>query len=104
MIYHVTTYNLWEAAIKAGYYEAPSLQSEGFIHTSTQQQVQGVLNRYFKDEKNLLLLHIDEHKVSPEIKWEVAPSENEKFPHIYGRLNLDAVIKVSNILAGNYEL
>jgi uncharacterized protein (DUF952 family) len=104
MIYHVTTYKLWEAALKNGYYEAPSLHSKGFIHISTQQQINGVLNRYYKDQKALLLLHIDEEKVSSPLKWELAPSVNEEFPHIYGKLNLAAVIKVSNILAGNYEL
>jgi uncharacterized protein (DUF952 family) len=104
MIYHVTTYDLWETALQKGFYEAPSLRTEGFIHTSKQQQIEGVLERYYQGEKDLLLLHIDESKVTPIIKHELAPSVNEAFPHIYGTLNIDAVTKVSNILEGNYEL
>jgi uncharacterized protein (DUF952 family) len=103
MIYHITTPQLWESALQKGYFEAPSLHSEGFIHTSRQQQVQGVLNRYYSGNKSLLLLHIDENKVISEIKYELAPSVNEEFPHIYGKLNLDAVIKVSEISNGIYE-
>ena len=104
MIYHVTTKSTWEASVRQGYYEAPSLQAEGFIHTSREQQIQGVLNRYYSGKKDLVLLHIDENKVNAPIKWELAPSVNEEFPHIYGRLNVDAVIKVSNISDGKYDI
>ncbi len=97
MIYHVTTYNFWQTALQKGYFKTPSLQSEGFIHTSKQQQVRGVLERYYQGTRHLLLLHIDENKVTSEIKWELAPSVNEEFPHIYGQLNLDAVVKVSDV-------
>lgn len=97
MIYHVVTAVLWEAARKAGYYEAASLKDEGFIHTSTEHQVQGVLQRYYQNQQNLLLLHIDESKLLAALKYELAPSVNEEFPHIFGRLNLDAVVKVTEI-------
>ena len=103
MIYHVTTRESWQSAIQQGFYEASSLHSEGFIHTSKAEQVKGVLERYYSKEENLLLLHIDDNKVTSEIKWELAPSVNEEFPHIYGKLNIDAVIKISEITGGKYE-
>ena len=80
-----------------GFYEADSLALEGFIHTSKAEQVQGVLNRYYKNKTDLLLLHIDEKKLTAPLKYELAPSINEAFPHIYGRLNLDAVEKTEAI-------
>lgn len=97
MIYHVLTEADWEKAKLQGFYEAPSLAAEGFIHTSTAGQVQGVLNRYYKGKTNLLLLHIDESKLSAPLKYELAPSVNEEFPHIFGPLNIDAVIKTENL-------
>ena len=97
MIYHVVTGADWQRALQQGFYEAPSLAAEGFIHTSTAGQVAGVLNRYYKDQSGLLLLHIDETKLTATLKYELAPSVNEEFPHIYGRLNLDAVIKVEQL-------
>jgi uncharacterized protein (DUF952 family) len=43
------------------------------------------------------LLHVDESKLTAELKYELAASVNEEFPHLFGRLNLDAVVEVSDI-------
>ena len=75
-----------------GFYEADSLASEGFIHASMENQVNGVLERYYQGLTDLLLLHIDETKLTAELKYELAPSVNEQFPHIFGRLNTSVVI------------
>jgi uncharacterized protein (DUF952 family) len=93
MIYHVTTKENWDKALTAGFYEAPSLHTEGFIHNSTAAQVQGVLERYYAGQSNLVLLHIEETKLIAELKYELAPSINEMFPHIFGVINLDAIVK-----------
>jgi len=97
MIYHVVTALNWQKAVQQGFYEADSLAVEGFIHTSKAAQVQGVLERYYKGQTDLLLLHIDESKLIAPLKYELAPSVNEEFPHIYGRVNIDAVTKVEKI-------
>ncbi|CAN5207408.1 DUF952 domain-containing protein [soil metagenome] len=97
MIYHITTRIGWEKAVVEGSYAAESLGTEGFIHTSYEKQVEGVLNRYYQGHSGLVLLHIEEKAVTSEIKYELAPSVNEIFPHIYGRLNLNAVVQVSDI-------
>ncbi len=97
MIYHVVTRQDWEKAQELGYHEPPSLELQGFIHASNEGQVQGVLERYYKDHSSLLLLHINEEKLAPELKYEIASSVNEVFPHIFGRLNLDAVEKVTEL-------
>ena len=94
MIYHVSTSEEWQNARQQGFYEVGSLASEGFIHCSKMEQVAGVLERYYKDQTGLLLMHIDESKLTAPLKYELAPSVNEEFPHIYGRLNLDAVVEV----------
>ena len=93
MIYHVVSSSNWQQATEQGFYEADSLALEGFIHTSRAEQVQGVLARYYAGQTNLLLLHIDETKLTSPLQYELAPSVNEEFPHIYGPLNLDAVVK-----------
>ena len=97
MIYHVVTEANWQKALQQGFYEAESLAKEGFIHTSKAEQVAGVLERYYKNKSNLLLLHIDETKLTAPLKYELAPSINEEFPHIFGRLNVGAVVKVENL-------
>lgn len=97
MIYHVVKKEQWEHALSVGFYEADSLAIEGFIHTSQQHQVQGVLDRYYEGVSNLLLLHIDESKLTAQLEYELASSVNEEFPHIFGPLNADAVVNVTTI-------
>lgn len=93
-IYHVTTKQEWNNAKGRGFYIVPSLETEGFIHCSEAQQVDGVLKRYYQGETDLLILVIDTQELISELKYELAPSVNENFPHIYGPINLDAVIDV----------
>ncbi|MGZ3844799.1 MAG: DUF952 domain-containing protein [Flavisolibacter sp.] len=97
IIYHVTTKQEWEIAEQEGFYVAPSLKSEGFIHCSEEQQVKGVLERYYKGKKDLLKLVIDTTRLKPELKYELAPSVNEEFPHVFGPINVDAVVSTEVI-------
>jgi uncharacterized protein (DUF952 family) len=97
MIYHITPRNAWEKALEKGAYEADSLSTEGFIHNSTLTQVPGVLERYYKGRTDLFLLHIDETMLQSPLKYELAPSVNEMFPHIFGPINIEAVVKTELI-------
>lgn len=97
MIYHVITKTAWQQALEKGFYEAPSLAKEGFIHCSKKEQVQGVLERYYKNASELLLLHVDESKLTVKLKYELSPSVNEEFPHLYGGLNLEAVVEITTL-------
>jgi uncharacterized protein (DUF952 family) len=91
IIYHITTQAEWEEAKKNGFYEASSLPMEGFIHCSEDYQVEGVLQRYFAGKGPLVKLTIDSDKLHARLQRDFSVSLNEHFPHIYGRLNLDAV-------------
>ena len=102
MIYHITSRGLWQSAIESGEYSPPSLQTEGFIHCSRSEQALGVANDFYRGGADLLLLCIDESKLSAELRWEApahpAPAganhtiDDSAFPHIYGELNLEAVV------------
>lgn len=94
VIYHVTTSAEWESAKAKGFYEHPSLKDEGFIHCSQEQQVAGVLERYFADQTDLVKLVIDTDKLTSKYVFDWSPSTQDTFPHIYGPINTDAVIDV----------
>ena len=96
-IYHVCSREAWKAAKEQGGYVHPSLENEGFIHCSTERQVAGVLERYFRGQRNLLRLEIEPGRLSSELKWENAPSLGEAFPHIYGPINIDAVVGIEEL-------
>jgi uncharacterized protein (DUF952 family) len=92
MILHITKREDWEQAKQAGIYRGDPLDSEGFIHCSTFQQIVKTANRFFYNQTGLVILCIESDKVKAEIKYENV--ENQYFPHIYGALNIDAVIQV----------
>lgn len=103
MIYHITTRQSWEDALQQEGYATPSLETEGFTHCSTAEQVVWVANKFYKHLSDLVLLCIDESLVKPPIKWENASHpdggthtlpQEAPFPHIYGVLNLDSVVEV----------
>jgi uncharacterized protein (DUF952 family) len=97
IIYHVTTAAEWKTALEKGAYESAALAEEGFIHCSLEEQVAGVLERYFADKTNLVKLVIDTDKLNSQFIYEWSPSTTDTFPHVYGPINTDAVINVEKI-------
>lgn len=53
-----------------------------------------MLERYFAGRDDLVLLEIDPARLRAELKYEPAP-DGELFPHVYGPLNIDAVVGVT---------
>jgi len=92
-ILHITKSEQWQKAKLEGVYRGDTLDSQGFIHCSTFQQVIRVANALYHEQRGLVLLCITSDRVQSEIKYESAGSE-ELYPHIYGPLNIDAVEKV----------
>lgn len=93
MIYHITTARSWHAQAEALVYVAESLATEGFIHCSTQAQISGVLLRYYSGVSDLMVLHIDETRLTSPCKFEAATA-GELFPHVYGTINKEAITLV----------
>jgi uncharacterized protein (DUF952 family) len=101
MILHITTHKEWEKALSEGEYTASSLKSEGFIHCSTLKQTVNTANLFFNGQNGLALLCIDENKLKSECKYEDPtgggnhdPRAGNLFPHVYGPINISAVLKV----------
>ncbi|MEO1654529.1 MAG: DUF952 domain-containing protein [Bacteroidota bacterium] len=107
LIFHICHRDAWQKAQGQKNYHPPSIEEEGFIHCSTLEQVVSTANLLFRGEANLLLLSIDPDKVGPEIKYENTTGGHILFPHIYGALNLDAVVGSAPFIAnqdGYFEL
>ena len=94
MIYHITSLKDWVTQKGNPEFAPGDYYREGFIHCCSMDQVKGVLERYFNGKTGLLLLHIEEVKLNAELKYEPS-TNNEKFPHIYGVINKDAIVQVS---------
>ncbi len=89
-LFHITTNEAWQQARNEGVYRADSLETEGFIHCSTIDQVIQTANRFYAGQTDLVLLVIDANKLDAEVIYEES-EPGQHFPHLCGPLNLDAV-------------
>lgn len=94
VIFHVTTDKILNEQSNAYYYSHPSLQSEGFIHCSTLDQLEQTLKVHFQPEDELVLVVLNPKWLLEEVKWEYSANRNSDFPHIYGKINKSAMIRL----------
>jgi len=96
-IYHLANPDDSDQLQQSGTYSAPSLDTEGFIHCCTRDQLPGVIQRYYIDATKLVLLHINTELLTEELVFENTVGGIEDFPHIYGKINATAVFKTEVI-------
>jgi uncharacterized protein (DUF952 family) len=77
------------------------LSEEGFIHCSDPRQLEGVANRLFRGRSELVLLIIDPERLGGEVRWENLEGGDELFPHIYGAIEIAAVLDVRSFVPGS---
>jgi uncharacterized protein (DUF952 family) len=99
VICHIVKRSEWMLAVARGTYAPVSLPAEGYIHCSTLAQVIDTANRFYRGKDDLVLLHIDESRLKADLRYEAprthhGESGGELFPHLYGELNVDAVVRV----------
>lgn len=92
-ILHIAAAPAWEAARATGSYTAESFATEGFIHCSDPGQVIAVANRLFRGRTDLVLLQIDASRLAAPVRYENLEGGVELFPHVYGPLPLDAIVR-----------
>ena len=96
-ILHFCTRSAWSEARAHGAYQGDTLQSEGFIHCSTAEQVHLPANALVRGRTDLVLLEIDRARLTCPVRWEPCdPGDPStmRFPHVYGPLDPDAVVAV----------
>ena len=92
-IYHIVLPETWAEFAEKDFYEAESLHTEGFIHCSFAEQVEGVLERYYKGVEKVLILTIDSDKLTSKLVNEPS-TNNEIYPHVYGQINREAIVEI----------
>ena len=103
VLVHLCSAGDWAQAQASGTVRPESLDSVGFVHMSTPQQVHLPANRLYRGCTDLVLLQVDPAKVGAPVRWEPGvPSDPESmlFPHLYGPLPVEAVIGVSDYRPG----
>ena len=113
MILHIVAESEWVKAVGRGSYAPSSLLAEGFVHCSTLAQVVATANRFYRGQNGLVVLCIAEERLAVELRYEApvgaarGEAAGEVFPHLYGELNVDAVVRVVELpceMDGSFRL
>ena len=99
-IFHITSAGEADAAKASGTYVPRTFEAEGFVHCSYQHQLDGVASRFFRDHTGLVVLEIDPSRLTCDVQDENLEGGLELFPHIYGKVPLDAVVAIHEFPMG----
>ena len=103
-IFHIANTRDWLQAKQDGEsYQCASLESESFIHCCESQQLAGVVQRYYEGVDDLILLMIDPDKLTAALIRENTVGGSELFPHVYGPLDLAAIVSAIDFNIGSTE-
>lgn len=94
MIIYTATCGKWENIKEQTEFVSDDFDKAGFIHCSFPKQVVWVLNKHFRNEDKVLLLCIDPKLLKSKLINEDLKGLGEKFPHVYGSINTDSIVKV----------
>jgi len=101
---HICAVTDWARAQNRGELRPDSLDTAGFVHLSTPQQVHLPANRLYAGRTDVVLLHLDPARLGAPVRWEpgvITDPASMMFPHLYGPLPVAAVTVVTEYLPGS---
>jgi len=92
--YHLVAVDEWASQPKGADYVPAAFDADGFIHcTDGAANLIDTANRYYRDDPGeFVALVIDLSKVRADVRYE---DDARIYPHIYGPLNRDAIVRVA---------
>lgn len=89
VVYKILRASEWAAFRSTGQFagSADDLR-DGFIHLSTEAQLQGTLSKHFAGEPGLVIVEFEVAALGAHLRWE-ASRGGALFPHLYGTLLLE---------------
>lgn len=98
-IYKICPASAWREAERQGVFRGSPVDiSDGFIHFSTAAQVEETARKHFFGQAGLFLIAVDADRLGDALRWERSRND-ELFPHLYGELDLGAVMSVFSMPA-----
>ena len=96
-IYKICSASSWREAERQGVYRGSTDDlKDGFIHFSTATQVESTAHKHFFGQRGLFLIAVDAGFLGDALRWEPA-RDGARFPHLYGELDLAAVIGIMEL-------
>jgi len=91
IIIHIVDAGTWEKNKGKPQYFGDTLKSQGFIHCCLPEQVDEVLKNWFPGREDLIFLEIETDKLTAPLEFENLEGGEERFPHVYGPINNEAI-------------
>ncbi len=91
-IYHLADAAAWPEATASGQYHGTAFdRQDGFIHFSSESEVRASAAKHRAGRSDVVLVAVDPTLLGAALKWEPARG-GVLFPHLYGPLDLSAVL------------
>jgi uncharacterized protein (DUF952 family) len=106
LILHCLPKRKWDLLKNKKEWGEEELAKDGFIHCSTVEYFWRVAPNFLDTLEPLVIICIDESKLTSDVRYEDGDSCGRAYPHIYGKVNNDAVIQVLPFLKsvdGKYQ-
>ncbi len=98
-LYHIVSSDEFAAA-RGGAYTPAAFAREGFVHCSYLRQLVAVGNRIFAGRQDLVVLEIDPSRLACRIVDENLEGGTELYPHVYGTITPESVVRVLDFQCG----
>lgn len=96
--YKILTQAEWGEFIQDMTFEGSEVDFEdGFIHLSTEDQVQETLHKHFEGGGTIIIVKLSLERAGLKVKWEESRN-GEKFPHAYADLTMEDVLSYRTVL------
>ena len=105
MILHLAVRKEWTQALASGEYpwstRGFTADEVGYVHCSFEHQWRGVRERFYSDlrDDELVLLEVDESRLSSRVVVERLDGAPDDFPHVYGLLELSAIVGTREVVS-----
>ena len=94
MILHIMKSSTWEERKNKESWGKRNIEAEGFIHCSQPEYFWRIAPNFDEIIEELVVLCIDENKLSADVKYEDGDNCGRSYPHVYGMINNSAVTAV----------
>lgn len=98
IIVHLINQGEWESSRGEPSLFSTSISQFGFVHCCLPEQVSMVLEKWFTQQDNVIAVEINSDLLDVPLVFENLEGGEEQFPHIYGLVKQNAIVKMYPIV------
>lgn len=96
-LYKILSTSDWKTSQQRTTLKLPS-SDDAFIHLATKEQLERIIDKYWQDQPQFVLLKLDTSKLKGKLQYEANPNGVNQYYHLYnGSIPLDAIVEIEVI-------